>query len=55
LGAIPWNGWTVGEKSMSSIVKTYNPPFSDSKDAYAYIKTNIANWIEEAIQIRSRN
>lgn len=39
--------------SMSSIVKTYDPPHWDSKLVYGYIKDNLSTWIEEAIKIRS--
>jgi len=39
-------------KALSSIVKTYDPPYSISTSAYSYIKTNLADWIEEAISIR---
>jgi len=38
--------------SLSSIVKTYDPPYSDSKQCYDYIKQNLTSWIEEAIRIR---
>lgn len=38
---------------LSSIVKTYNPPYSDSKQAYDYIKQNLSDWIEEAVKIRN--
>lgn len=37
---------------MSSVVKVYNPPYTDSKDVYNYISENLADWIEEAIEIR---
>jgi hypothetical protein len=33
-------------------VKTYEPPYSDSKDVYKYINNYLADWIEEAINIR---
>lgn len=39
--------------SLSSIVKTYDPPYSDSKQAYDYIKKNLSIWIEQAVQIRN--
>ncbi len=42
-----------GNASLSSIVKTYDPPYSDSKLAYDYIKQNLSAWIEEAVQIRN--
>ena len=38
---------------MKDIVKTYDPPYTDSKDVYAYIEANLAAWVEEAIQIRN--
>jgi hypothetical protein len=41
-----------GKKKLSAVVKTYNPPYTDSKEAYAYIKENLADWIEDAISIR---
>lgn len=46
--------FTIGEKktAMSSVVKAYNPPYSDSKDVYSYIGENLADWIEEAIETR---
>ena len=38
---------------LSSIVKTYDPPFTDSKKVYDHIKTNLSDWIESAIKIRA--
>jgi MTH538 TIR-like domain (DUF1863) len=53
-GRNPFEDFTVGEKKreLSSIVKAYNPPYSDSKDVYSYISDNLADWIEEAVEIR---
>ena len=34
---------------MSQIVRAYDPP---ADDAYGYIRSNLAGWIEEAIKIR---
>jgi len=53
-GSNPFEDFTIGEKKkqMSSVVKAYNPPYSDSKDVYNYISENLADWIEEAIEIR---
>lgn len=48
-GANPFDGFTVGEKKLSALVKCYNPK---STDAYNDIKDNIASWIEDAIAIR---
>jgi len=50
-GTNPFEQFTVGEKSLSSIVKCYNP---DSDDAYNDIKNNLKDWVEEAIQIRKK-
>ncbi len=51
-GTNPFSTFTISGKSMDSIVKCYNPSYSN---AYGDIKTNIENWIEEAIQIRANN
>jgi len=40
-----------GEK-LSRHIKTYDPPYSDSKKVYSYISENLAKWIEEAINSR---
>lgn len=54
-GRNPFEDFTIGETktAMSSIVKVYNPPYSDSKDVYNYISENLSHWIEEAIEIRN--
>lgn len=52
-GNNPFEHFTVGEKKLSSIVKCYNPPYSSSKSVYDYIKINIEDWMEEAIEIRN--
>lgn len=54
-GKNPFDEFTLGDKSLSSIVKCYNPPYTNSKNVYDYINTNIENWIEEAIEIRNNN
>ena len=43
------------KEKLSSIVKCYNPPGSDSKERYAWISKNIAGALEEAIRIRGEN
>lgn len=55
-GANPFDGLTLnnGTKRLSSVVKTYDPPGSDSTVVYKYIKDNLENWIEEAIAIRNK-
>lgn len=54
-GGNPFEKVTMGDKStkMSSIVKTYDPPYSVSSDVYGHITQNIAGWVEEAITIRT--
>lgn len=51
-GKNPFDNIKVNQKKLSKIVKTYDPPRYTSKGVYGYIKTNIADWIEEAIEIR---
>lgn len=53
-GSNPFGTFTLknGTQNLSSVVKTYDPPYTDSKLVYNYISNNIANWIEEAISIR---
>ena len=43
-----------GTKKLSSVVKTYDPPGSDSTAVYKYVKDNLEKWIEEAIAIRGK-
>lgn len=52
-GSNPLDGYKIGNVSMSSIVKAYDPPSSDSKEVYAYISDHIEDWIEKAIEIRN--
>jgi hypothetical protein len=42
-------------KKLSSIVKCYNPAGTTSKERYDWISTHLANAVEEAIGIRSKN
>jgi len=55
-GRNPFEDFTVGDnkKAMSSVVKAYNPPYTDSKDVYNHINEHLADWIEEAIEIRNK-
>jgi len=39
-------------KYFSSVGKLYDPPYSQSTDVYAYIHNNLADWIEEALEIK---
>lgn len=53
-GSNPFDGFTLceGKKQLSSIVNAYNPPYTDSKDVYKFIRDNLEKWIEDAISIR---
>lgn len=53
MGSNPFSEFTVGQSRLDSIVPAHLPPYSDSKDVYAYISTNLADWIEQAIKIRA--
>lgn len=52
-GSNPFACVTVNGIRLDGLVSVYNPPHSDSKDAYAYIKNNLATWIETAIKQRT--
>jgi hypothetical protein len=53
-GSNPFDNFTMkkDDAKLSSIVKTYDPPYSISTDVYKYIKDNLSDWIEKAISIR---
>jgi len=53
-GSNPFNGITYGQqqKALTSVVKSYDPPYSKSTDVYDHIKKNIAAWVEAAITAR---
>jgi len=53
-GKNPFTGFNIKGTPLDSIVKAYDPPYSDSKDVYNYIANNIEKWIEEAITIRGK-
>lgn len=52
-GSNPFRGFTVEGRSLSSIVKTYEPPYSTSKKVYEHIGNNLEEWVEQAISIRN--
>jgi MTH538 TIR-like domain (DUF1863) len=52
-GANPFYGFNVNGRSLSSIVKAYDPPGGTSTSVYAHIKDNLEGWVEEANRIRS--
>lgn len=55
-GSNPFSHFSMkrDQSSLASIVRTYDPPFYDSQQVYRHINTNIAGWIEDAIEIRRR-
>jgi hypothetical protein len=54
-GANPFATFTMkrDNATLSSLVKCYLPPYSDSTQVYTYIKNNLSDWVEEAVKIRS--
>lgn len=54
-GRNPFSDLAVGGRSLSSIVKAYDPPYSSSSSVYSHISSNLESWVEEAISIRKRN
>ena len=56
-GANPFESIKYGDKGkmLSSIVKAHNPSGSTSSGVYASISANLADWIDEAIEIRGNN
>lgn len=57
MGPNPFDFITHGnsKQKLSSIVKCYNPVGSTSQERYEWIKTHLANAVEEAIRIRNEN
>jgi hypothetical protein len=54
-GSNPFDDFKINDKTMSSIVKCYDPPYTTSTNVYDHIKENIEGWIEKAIEIRNNN
>ena len=54
-GSNPFATFTMkrDNSALSSIVKAYNPPYTDSKAVYKYISDNLSAWIEEAVKVRA--
>lgn len=44
-----------GARSLATIAKAYDPPYSASTDVYKYISDNVEKWVDEAIAIRNNN
>lgn len=38
--------------SLANLVRTYDPPYYDSKQVYAHIAANLSAWIDEGIKVR---
>jgi len=53
-GSNPFASFTVNGTNLSSIAKTYDPPYTTSTYVYEHINDNLAEWVEEAIMIRKR-
>jgi hypothetical protein len=53
-GKNPFDFLTFGDKKFSSVVKLYDPPYTTSTYVYDHIKTNISDWVEEAVKIRGK-
>lgn len=53
-GRNPFDDFTIDGKKLSEIVNVYNPPYKISTNVYKDIEGNIENWVEEAINIRSK-
>jgi len=51
-GKNPFCDPEVDKENFSKIVKCYDPPYTISNDVYAYIKDNISDWVEVALEIR---
>ena len=53
-GANPFFTFNVNGTRLSNIVRAYDPPYQLSTNVYAHIEENLADWVEEAIEIRHR-
>jgi hypothetical protein len=53
-GSNPFSAFNIDGTSFSSIVKAYDPPYSESTSVYNHINNNLADWIETAITIRGK-
>ena len=45
----------AGPRQLSKVAMTYDPPYASSTAVYNFIKSNIEDWIEEAVAIRNAN
>jgi hypothetical protein len=53
-GNNPFSQYNVNGTTLASIVRSYDPPYTDSAQVYGYINANLAAWVEEAVAIRNR-
>ena len=54
-GANPFSHFTMHRdrnRSLATLAKCYDPPFSDSRQVYAFIRDHLEGWIDEGIRIR---
>ena len=57
-GANPFQHFTMGgnnNRRLADIVRTYDPPYHDSRSVYAHISENLERWVDEALRIRNSN
>ncbi|MCB9894497.1 MAG: TIR domain-containing protein [Planctomycetes bacterium] len=54
-GSNPFGSFTLknGTVRLSDVVRVYDPPYTTSTLVYAYIRDNLATWVDEAIRIRN--
>ncbi|MEJ5027465.1 TIR domain-containing protein [Brucella anthropi] len=52
-GANPFANFTVGTEPLTNYAMAYDPPYSISTNVYQYIKDNLDDWVEKAIQLRN--
>lgn len=52
-GLSPFDFINVGSQKLSTLVRTYDPPYSDSTAVYNYIRNNLGDWIETALKTRA--
>lgn len=52
-GGNPFDYLTLDDELLSKIVKLKKPPQKTSQGVYTHISQNLADWIEEAIEIRN--
>ena len=55
MGDNPFRYVTVGQASLASIVRCYNPSWYTSVERYDWISAHLSSAVEEAIRIRANN